>query len=193
MPRLFIANCTRQRQEVFYRLDFSSDGIRLERQAPKKIVIESGRQTSLDLKHISQSNAIIDQLAKVGGRRVEEQGRLPKKVIPYLLAQDKTVPIKLIEQVHAHNMGVLNETSEVRRKHAAIAGSEVVQQAVAAANGTINKFQAEVVQDTSDGAEMPRDAKPVDIGMEVDVGSKGGGKGGRGGGKGGGGSKANLS
>lgn len=133
--KLYIANCTHQRQEVNYRLDFVEPGtghLIIGIKKPfNKIIIESGRQVAIDLKHTSQADAIMQQLGRVGGRTVGEKNRLPRAVVPYLMQVEKMVPAQLIEEVFNHNRGILAIDGDLRRQQAAVAaGNATVQRAL---------------------------------------------------------------
>lgn len=133
MSRLFVANCTRQVQEVYYRLDFNADGApepNARFQPAKRQTIPPGRQIVLggDL-HIKQIEDIVDQLAKYGAVGTLDVPRL-KKVAPYVCNVDKSVPVDVIRNVMTVNAGVLTQQGRDRRKKAAIAVDDTVANVV---------------------------------------------------------------
>jgi hypothetical protein len=135
--RLYIANCTRQFQQVHYRLDIVDDAGRKDSnsrfQPSKQQTIAPGRQVALggDLDHPSQITDIIDQLRRHGLAGVEEINRL-KGVVPYLCSTDKPVPASAIRQVMEHNKGIRIDQGQQRRARAAVAVTKTVEDAVAA-------------------------------------------------------------
>jgi hypothetical protein len=163
--RFYIANCTRQDQTIFYRLDFNAEGVRLDRIIPpRSISIKAGQQVSIDLKHLSQAQSIMDQLAKVGGRGIDEKNRLPQVIVPYMLSVEKAVPRGLIDQVFQHNKGIQDQKGKLLRKRAAIVASDAVQRAV---DANVRQFEAEIEQqDPADGEDGP-EGKPVAEGFRV--------------------------
>lgn len=127
---LHIANCTRQNQRVFYRLDFNFEGNPISQLGvlPKHHDIKPGRQEPVggDLKHISQAQSIIDQLQRYGLTDAAEANRV-KGFIPYIYSVGKPIPAATIEKVINSNLGVLTRQGEVLREKAAITASTVVE------------------------------------------------------------------
>jgi hypothetical protein len=141
MARLFIANPTRQEQVICYRLDFNNQGDRMEAdrtrfQPAKQQTVPPGRQVQLggDF-HPNQITDIIDQLKPYGLIGEVDVPRMERKVVPYVYQIDRYVGHDTFRKVIAHNSGILIEDGKQRRAKAAVASSEIVQNAVA------NQFQ----------------------------------------------------
>ena len=140
MSKLFVANCTRQHQEIHFRLDINSEGNQEQNarfQPAKRMTIPPGRQVPLggDL-HITQVTDIIDQLRRFGLVGTVGVPRL-KTMAPFVCSIDKAVPESIIRQVMDSNAGILIREGQERRKRAAVAMNETVANAVA------EKFAAE--------------------------------------------------
>lgn len=131
MPRLFIANCSKQNQVAYYRLDYSPDGNidprAAQRLLPRSIPIPKGRQVSLDLATLEQVKDVITQLTRMGMQGTVDLARLPNKVVPYLFNIDKAVTADQIRHVLQHNDGMLVEDGAERRRLLAVAANEVAQ------------------------------------------------------------------
>lgn len=157
--RLYVANCTRQRHVIYYRLDFDRDGnfSQSERQRSlKQISVDSGRQVTVggDL-HQSQAQSIMDQLAKHGAIGIEEikGGRLPKQMIPFVMSVIGEVPAKLMKDIHSHNTEILFSQGKRRRAAAALTANKAVEQ-ISQAN--VKEFEVEMEQlPPSDGEDEP--------------------------------------
>jgi hypothetical protein len=159
MSRLYIANPTKQTQVICYRLDFDKDGQQIEAnkknfQPARQQDIPPGQQRQLGSDfHITQINDIVDQLAKYGligevdvpRLRAADFDSLRGGVVPYIFNIDRAVSKNVMLKVQAHNDSLLVQDGVDRRKKAAVASSEIVQQAVA------HQF-----------AEMGIDEKPTD-------------------------------
>jgi hypothetical protein len=133
MAKLYIANPTRQRQVVCYRLDFNKDGEPegLRRFQPaRQQDVEPGRQVQLggDM-HMNQITDIVEQLAAYGLIGVVDVPRMQGKVT-YLYSIDRPVPAEAMRKVIAHNEAVLIDDGKGRRMRAAVATNELVQQTV---------------------------------------------------------------
>lgn len=126
---LYIANCTRQHQIVFYRLDFNADGMPRSQDGvqPKHQALAPGKQAPIggDLSHISQANSIVDQLRPFGCAAVSEINRLTK-MTPYIFDVDKPVSAEAISKVFDHNQGILARNGAQLRESSAIAASEAI-------------------------------------------------------------------
>lgn len=149
MTSLFIANCTKQQQAIYYRLDFNSvgelDPRRQQQPAKRSPTIPPGRQITIGGElHITQITDIIEQLKPVGLASVADLNRL-SGVVPYLFSTGTAVPAHAIRAVLAHNAGVLLQQGKIRRENAAIAASQAVD------TGT---FEVEIEQqDVSEAGE----------------------------------------
>jgi hypothetical protein len=131
--KLYIANPTRQRQVICYRLDFNKDGDpeQLRRFQPaRQQDVEPGRQIQLggDM-HQNQITDIVEQLAPYGLIGVVDVPRMQGRV-SYLYNIDRPVPSEALRKVMAHNESVLVDDGRDRRMRAAVATNEIVQQTV---------------------------------------------------------------
>lgn len=126
--RLFIANCTRQTQRIYYRLDFNQDGVRMDQSGvmARHQDVPAGRQEPIggDL-HKSQIDSIVDQLRVYGLAGVIDVEGLNWRA-PYVFNVDAPVPQSVIEKVYFANQGILLIEGRARREAAAIAASELV-------------------------------------------------------------------
>jgi hypothetical protein len=126
---LYIANCTRQNQIIFYRLDFNADGMPRSQDGvqPKHQAIQPGKQAPIggDLSHISQADSIVAQLRPFGCAAVSEINRL-NKFTPYIFDVDKPVSADAIRKVFNHNQGILSRNGAEIREMSAIAASEAI-------------------------------------------------------------------
>ncbi len=133
--RLYIANCTHQRQTVFYRTEVNGSGVYDERRARagiRQVTIMPRQQVSLpDFEHIKQGQNIMDQLARVGGVGVEEvSNRLPRKRLAYVMSLDKPVPKDKLLACFNHNRSLALAAGRKQREAAAIAANEAVDRMV---------------------------------------------------------------
>jgi hypothetical protein len=169
MVYLYGANCTQQRQVIWYRLDFNTEGDARQRaNALKQISVDPGKQVPIggNLEHLSQVDEIMKQLALVGGVGVEEFNRLPKnKQVVYLLSTGKPVPGRMIEEAHAHNRAVLRAQGQVRREQAAIGVNEIVERHI---DATVSKFDVEMEQMPPVAGEETPQGQPLVFGAHVD-------------------------
>lgn len=132
MARLYIANCSNQRQIIMYRLDYEPDGtatqLRRFQQAKASPPIMPGQQIVLhgDLDIETQIPHVITQLEVFGLRAEKDIGRLAGKT-PYLYNINQAVKEHSIRAAMAHNAGVLARDGLDRRKAAAIAANTVLE------------------------------------------------------------------
>lgn len=134
MAKLYVANPTRQRQVVCYRLDFTKEGDAEPQrrfQPARQQDVEPGRQVQLggDM-HMNQITDIVEQLARYGMIGVVDIPRMQGK-ITYIYNIDRPVSAEALRRVVAHNESVLIEDGRGRRMRAAVATNEIVQQTVA--------------------------------------------------------------
>ena len=130
MGYLYIANVSRQRQIVNYRLDVDRKGIYQERmrlQAPRQEILAPGKQSivggDLGPEQIAQ---IIEQLEVYG---LVGQVDVPNNlhgVAELVFNIDVPVSKHTLEVVHAHNMGMKIEEGTLRRHRAAIAANQAL-------------------------------------------------------------------
>lgn len=142
--RLYIANCTRQNQTIYYRLDYDNNGNPKEAERTRfqpalQQTIPAGRQAQLGTDfHKVQVTEIVDQLARYGLIGVVDVPR-QKQMAPYVFNIDKPVPADIMRKVSDCNSSVLIEQGQLRRRRAAIEANGAVMAAVEsqiAANGT---------------------------------------------------------
>lgn len=133
MPKLYVANCTKQNQIVYFRLDFNDDKTRNTRFQPaKQQQIRPGRQVPLggEFVHMMQVEDIVKQLTRHGAAFVADVPRL-KRIAPYLMNIDKPVPEEAIRMVNDINSKTLVAQGRIRRQRAAVVANEAVTHAVA--------------------------------------------------------------
>lgn len=152
--KLFVANVTTQRQIVNYRIDFTPDGQRLIGVViPPRISppIPPGQQIMLgDYDGMEPINSILRQLEPYGLVAEVDVPRLPRgKRITLVSAVGAPVKAETIRVVNDHNRMVKTTEGANRRKQAAIAMSNIVQQAVEA-------------------SEVPAPMTEFDVGIEQD-------------------------
>lgn len=131
--KLYIANCTRQIQYVYYRLDFTSDGqaanLRRFQPARKSPEIRPGRQIVLfDAQVMQQIDDIVTQLERHGiVAEKEAKAVRGRGVVPYVYNIDRPVSASAIRDVYNHNIGVLREQGRTRRETSAVVASQMLQ------------------------------------------------------------------
>lgn len=157
--RLYIANCTHQRQTVFWRADVNGAGVYDERRAKaglRSVNIAPGQQTALPEMEIKeQIQSVMDQLAKVGGVGVEEiPNRMGRYRIAYVLSTDKPVPKAKIVAANDHNKGIAINAGRKQRQAAAIAVNHAIDHTVReAAQTTVRNMTVEIEQEARPLAE----------------------------------------
>lgn len=134
MSKLYIANPTRQRQVVCYRLDFNTRGEQeplRQFQPARQQDIDPGRQVQLggDM-HQNQITDIVEQLSRYGLIGVVDVPRMSGRVT-YVYNIDRVVPQDVMRKVIAHNNAILIDDGRERRMRAAVATNDIVQQTVA--------------------------------------------------------------
>lgn len=128
MPKLFIANCTKQVQVVFYRLDIvepTGSNVIHRFVPPKRSVgIQPGRQEPIggDLS-LEDIDVIIGQLSMYGLHAEKEISSLPDRPVIYLFNVDQPVRADSIREAMAHNAHCLTGQGRLRRESAAVAAS----------------------------------------------------------------------
>lgn len=141
--RLYVANTTKQNQIVCYRLDFDRDGNQKDTnrrfEPARQQEIPPGRQVQLGSDfHPNQVHDIVEQLSTYGLIGVVDVPRLRKAdldnlrqgVVPYVFNLDQPVPQDAMRKVIAHNSAILVDDGRDRRAKAAVASSQIVQDAV---------------------------------------------------------------
>lgn len=142
MGKLYIANCSKQPQELQYHLHLKVDGGRLtstdaapiNRQATRQ-TIQPGRQDVIASHDLPtwQMESVIRQLEPHGLVAVTDlySPEFRNRKIPLLFSIDKPVAGDVIRYTMDSNSGTLTEEGRRRRIQAAIATSETVNSAVA--------------------------------------------------------------
>lgn len=164
--RLYIANVTRQYQNVFYRLDFFIQGNAAQRSSGlKQISIAPGQQVTVggDLT-LDQAQTIMDQLSPYGGLGVEEISRIPNVKIAYLMSLDKPVPAKLIRLLDEHNRERLTGEGDERRRNAAIAAHPGVDEKI----DGLKLLDIEMLEIPPGLGDPEPVGKPLDFGVHLD-------------------------
>jgi hypothetical protein len=165
--RLYIANVTHQKQEVYYRLDFIDEGnAALRANNVKKVMIEPGRQVTVggDLMQ-EQAQLIMDQLSIYGGVGVEELSRLPaSKRVAYLMSFGKEIPMRSIRMMDEHNKYLMTGEGDTRRRMAAIAAHPIVDQHI----DNLKKLDVEMLEMPPEPGEPDPVGKPLDFGAHID-------------------------
>jgi hypothetical protein len=164
--RLHLANVTRQRQTVFYRLDFIHEGNAAQRvNSLKHIVVEPGRQVTVggDLT-LPQVQSIMDQLSPYGGVGIEELSRLPQHKIAYLLSVDKPIPSRAIKLIDEHNSELLTYAGDKRRQDAAIATHPMVERQI----DNLKRLDIEMLEVPPEAGDPDTVGKPLDFGAHLD-------------------------
>jgi hypothetical protein len=142
MTRLYVANCTRQNHELYYRLDFTPKGSpEIAFRPANKQPVAPGRQVVIGNKdlHLQQVESICGQLGKYGMVGVAEVPRVRGK-IPFVFNVDRPVPADTIRYVMDLNAGLLTQEGIDRRARAAVASNELITQAVS------NEFAAKGIE-----------------------------------------------
>ena len=162
MARLFIANVTRQRYVVYYRLDAGqTNGLFT---APKQITIEPGRQTPVggDLDK-PQLDTIINQLNVFGMVGEVDVPNNLTGVHELVFNIDRPVSDRALRALVAHNAQVKVAEGDQRRQRAAIGANEALK--VATANAEIDppsEFDLEFEQ-----MEQAADESRIEQGFHV--------------------------
>ncbi len=169
MPHLYVANATRQRQVVFYRLDVTANGavndLRRFQPARQTPPIAPGRQIAIENRdfHEAQIDAIIEQLKPYGAIEQGDIGRLPRAAVPYIINVGSPVQAEAIRIVDAHNTGILRNDGQQRREAAAIAAQSALNAEASTINIPNAPFEATIEQE--DAPE--NDEKRVEEGYRI--------------------------
>jgi hypothetical protein len=133
--KLFIANCTRQQQGVYYRIP--------ESPTPRHQMIDIGRQITVsgDL-NTPQIDAIIGQLRKYGLVHVDEIDKT-KAFAGLCYSVDKPIKVDQIMRGVAHNDEVLDERGQQIRKEAAVAVNNALEQTLQG-KADVNKLDVSI-------------------------------------------------
>lgn len=122
MAKLFIANCTKQRQDFVYRLP--------ESPSVRRQTIEIGQQIQIAgdrTGHLSQVDidAIIDQHRVYG--MIEAKERPPQNFIGLCYSIDRPVPATPIAGLIQHNEEVMLDLGRKARQDAALAMNDLAE------------------------------------------------------------------
>lgn len=118
MPKLYVANCTRQRQSFIYRLP--------EHPSTREQTIEIGHQilVSGDL-NTKQVEAIIDQYRPYGMIAASEKP--PQGFVGLVYSVDKPITSTPIHDLIVHNTEVMTDIGRRARQDAAVAFENMAQ------------------------------------------------------------------
>ena len=132
---LYVANTTKQNQELFYRLDFTQQGQpEIKFRPANKVVIPPGKQMPVGghkRLHVMQIESIVQQLAKHGLIGVIDVQQFYAKA-RYVFNVDKPVPAAIIDRLMNQNDGILIVEGAHRRKQAAVVVNDQVTKMVQA-------------------------------------------------------------
>jgi hypothetical protein len=148
MGSLYIANVSRQRQVICYRLDINKNGEvddRMRNRAALQQTIESGKQAVVggDL-HPNQMAQIIEQLSDYGMvGKVDVPNNL-RGAVSLVFNMDAPVPRNTMMAAVQHNSGVKIDEGAQRRARAAIAAHEALQSKI---DDTPKTFDVEFEQE----------------------------------------------
>ena len=176
MVMLYVANCTKQYQEVHFRLDFNDSNHPNQNSPAKKQTIPPGRQVALggDLAHVSQADEIIKQLTAYGLVPASEIARLKAKA-PYIYSRDTPVKPDQIRHVQNLNAGILMREGRLLREKAAIVVNETVADTVArqfAENGIDKEATQDVEVEFEQQDQSEAGEKRIEEGYRIDATSK---------------------
>ena len=132
---MYVANCTRQNQIVYFRIDFDTKGSRQAISPPKQMPIPAGQQVMLTRdQHPDAVKSIVDQLTIYGmkGMLDLQRGDLGDKVIPFLFDLGRPLKLSAIKDVMDHNHRVKIFDGKKRREDAAIASNNMLERTVEA-------------------------------------------------------------
>lgn len=139
--RLYIANCTKQIQQIQYRADFPSEQNGARFTPPRMQEIAPGRQVQLggDM-DISQIEDIVQQLTPYGLVAVADVPRMRTTVksldlskittTPNVFNIDRPVPVEIMRHISSNNAEILSDHGRLRRQRAAVAVNDLVQRKV---------------------------------------------------------------
>jgi hypothetical protein len=128
---LFIANCTRQKQTICYRLDFDQiDGPQRAFRPAVQRPIEPGQQVKIEADTIDQLQAVCEQLQIYGLKGVTDIPRATD-FVPIVFSTGVPVKKNAIVEVMQHNERIRIIQGKDRRQRAAVASNETVVNAVA--------------------------------------------------------------
>lgn len=135
MARLFVVNCTGQNRVVNYRLDYATDDmgniVRKGHVPYKSVSVPARMQMQFGGELAPQQvSEIVGQLEETCGAVHLDQIRTAKAtgVVKMLWSQDKPVPRPILEDVVAHNMGLLTEQGAERRRNLALSANTHLNQ-----------------------------------------------------------------
>ena len=133
MPRLYVANVTKQLQIVYFRLDVNPDGTRDPeekfRLMPKSQAIRPGQQAPLGGELLAAHVAtVMLQLQKYG--LIEESAVRRHRGKFTLICSDRPISAETIRYADDRNQGIKEQEGRTRRQKAAVAANTAVAQRV---------------------------------------------------------------
>lgn len=154
MGKMYIANCTNQRQEFIYRVP--------EVSAPRHQAIEIGRQTQLsgDLSP-KDIEFILRQHEKYGLVKVSEIDR--RRPFTGMCWDEKPIHVSKVKTLWQHNQGVLTQMGKDNRQAAAVAANNAVEEQTPGALKSLELSVEEVATDKTpspdfaDGVRVTQD------------------------------------
>jgi hypothetical protein len=143
MPTLYIANASKQRHDLIYRIP--------EESAPRRQQIPAGGQIVVYQPNASMEvlSVVVEQHLKYGLMDVAEIDRR-KPFIGLCYRFDKPIDVEKIMQADEHNSDVLDEQSLDARKLSAAALHGAITEATGGA-ASIESLELEVVQQNGPG------------------------------------------
>jgi hypothetical protein len=163
MAQLFLANCTKQHLDFWYRVPAEGMGAWSQ---PRMLRIEAGTQMRVYQEApLAVLEAIVDQHRHFGLVRDTEITNT-KDYVGLCYAFDRPVQLSLIEYAFDHNNGVLFDRGERQREAAALQLSTEME--------TIRGRPTEVEVEVSEDGENPKFARAVRITRDEHVRDAGG-------------------
>lgn len=132
MPDLYVANCTQQIQQCYFRRDFTAKGMpEIQYRPPTQREIKPGQQVKiLDGEHMNLVTSVTEQLQPYGLIGVADIPRA-RDVVPWIFNVDRAVTKGQIQAVMDHNSRVKLIDGKARRRKAAVASNDLVTDTVA--------------------------------------------------------------
>lgn len=167
--RLYVVNCTPQRQLFCYRLDFVPPGQKADKgdqRGFKRVEFRRGQQLPVgpDLE-LEQLKPLIRQLEKLGAvAEADIPNRLKNIVHPFVWNIGQKVNPNKAQQVVEHNRRIMLGIGQDRRKLAAVAGNEAISNMLQMNIGANPTQQVEVA------IEQMTAPEEGDLGSRVDEG-----------------------
>lgn len=184
MSTIHLRNCTAQRREFYYRLDFKDNpalATRADRVNFRRVVLSPWGIGHIELEK-SMVAEVGDQLAVLNGQPVDALSHL-RGVVPLIWSVDNPVDPRAAQVVVEHNRGVRWNEGVDRRKKAAVVASETLLSQLGESGhlqaAPPQGFEVEIEQD--DGTQ-PEGGERLEEGFKIEGGPLGKPKG-KGGGR----------